>query len=269
MHLCLNKALFLPGYAYEHRTWKGHVWVRWCWAHAPPWLASFFFFIQPGIIFGTEDLFLVGMESEAIVILKWRHQWLSEKAACPGFGLSWKSPSLVVLIASSLDQKTQISDTNLYQITLFCTHWQDKLWSRSTTCVYFFSLRVYKRWCSGSIWWLWKPELGLKSKMTLGDVPLLLSDRVHDNGKESVHLFFLFRQQSELCSPWAQRQVDLSEGGKPPSWWFLSPSGSDHVSVSRVRPEESWLLAEPLRRGSQSWKRTDLFILALVMSKWW
>ena len=29
-----------------------------------------FFLIQPGIIFGTEDLFLVGMESEAIVILK-------------------------------------------------------------------------------------------------------------------------------------------------------------------------------------------------------
>lgn len=33
-------------------------------------LPLFFFFIQPGIIFGTEDLFLVGMESEAIVILK-------------------------------------------------------------------------------------------------------------------------------------------------------------------------------------------------------
>ena len=37
-------------------------------------LPLFFFLMQPGITIRTEELLMVGMESEAIVILRWSHR---------------------------------------------------------------------------------------------------------------------------------------------------------------------------------------------------
>lgn len=105
MRLCLNKALFLPGQPYNTEPEK--VMLR-CdsseaWLGPLPWLALFLC-IQPGIIFGTEDLLVVGIEFTATV-RRWSHRWPSQKGVCPKFGLPWKNPHCPVVTASSWDQK--------------------------------------------------------------------------------------------------------------------------------------------------------------------